>query len=81
MRIEHPDTYVCDICGVECERATRMKVPVLHDIVANEYGSEKSDDPYVIPIELDMCDECLMRVTRIRAVPRFYENDSYDFIN
>ena len=81
MRIEHPDTYVCDICGIELEHATRMKVPVLHDLVANEYGSKKRDDPYVVPIELDMCDECLMRVACIRQVPKFYENDSYDFID
>lgn len=39
MRVEHPDTYKCDVCGKDVEHAESITVPVLWKTKQNEGDS------------------------------------------
>ncbi len=62
--IKHPDTYVCDLCGKELSASMSITVPVKWTTEQNEGRSCK---PYIVADALDLCDECLERVTAIEA--------------
>ena len=64
MRVEHPDTYKCDVCGKEVEHAVHVTAPVLWKTEQNEGRPCK---PYVACERLDLCEECLHSVLAIEA--------------
>lgn len=66
MRIKHPDTFTCDICGVEMEQnvAHHRSLPVLFLTEQNEGRPVK---PYIQMQEIDLCADCLDRCTVIEA--------------
>lgn len=64
MRVEHPDTYKCDVCGKEVEHAESVTVPVLWKTEQNEGRPCK---PYIRCERLDLCEECLHNVLVLEA--------------
>ena len=81
MRIKHPDTFTCDVCGADMSSEQRVAIPVLHDRSVDEYGARPLEEPDIDCKELDLCDECLSRVTVIRERPVFYGASEYEFID
>lgn len=65
MRVEHPDTFRCDICGREVEHAESVTVPVLWKTEQNE---GRPCEPYIACERLDLCEECLHSVLAIEAI-------------
>ena len=73
----------CDICKVQNDHAIiqKISVPVLLDSTANEYGTEKFGGfPEIKTRELDLCNDCLKKITKVHAVPRWYQPDEYEII-
>lgn len=64
MRVEHPDTFRCDICGREVEHAESVTVPVLWKTEQNE---GRPCEPYIACERLDLCEECLHSVLTHRS--------------
>ena len=65
MRVEHPDTYKCDVCGKEVERARSVTLPVRWMTEQNEGRPCK---PYIASRRFDLCEECLHSVLAIEAI-------------
>ena len=64
-------TYVCDLCGkaVKEENIKKVSVPALM-FWENEYGiSDKSEYNNV---NIDLCKDCIKKVTKVRYVSGFY---------
>lgn len=53
--IKHPDTFKCDVCGREIERAHSITLPVRWTTEQNE---GRPCTPYVKEETIDLCDEC-----------------------
>lgn len=64
-------TYICDLCGKTVERGDikRASVPALV-FEENEWGT-LSDGEYK-NVALDLCEECIKKVTMVRFVNGFY---------
>lgn len=62
--IEHPDTYVCDICGVEFTERRLVNVPV---VWKTEQTEGRPCEPYYGVELLDLCEECADRVFVVEA--------------
>ena len=78
--IKHPDTYRCDLCGMEFpnrDHITRIDVPFRINEVATEYGNKLSDVLELDVGEFDLCDPCLWKVVVIEKVPRFHAEPEY----
>ena len=78
--IKHPDTYRCDLCGMEYpnrDHITRIEAPFRINEVATEYGNELSERLWLDSREFDLCDPCLWKVVVIEEVPKFYEESEY----
>lgn len=60
MRIEHPDTYVCDVCGAEFDEQRSVNVPVV-------WTEGRPHVPYHGIEALDLCDRCADGVHVIAA--------------
>lgn len=56
--IKHPDTFKCDVCGREIERAHSITLPVRWTTEQNE---GRPCTPYVKEETIDLCDECFER--------------------
>ena len=62
--INHPDTYVCDICGAELNERLLVNVPV---VWTTDHEEGRSCEPYYGVECLDLCDECADRVHVVEA--------------
>lgn len=62
--IKHPDTFKCDVCGREIERAHSITLPVRWTTEQNE---GRLCTPYVKEETIDLCDECFERAVVIEA--------------
>ena len=62
--IKHPDTFKCDVCGREIERAHSITLPVRWTTEQNE---GRPCTPYVKEETIDLCDECFERAVVIEA--------------
>lgn len=73
-RIVHPDTYTCDMCGIEMEQNVvhHRSLPVLFLTEQNEGRPVK---PYITTQEIDLCPDCLDRCTVIEADGAMWVND------
>lgn len=62
MRIKHPDTFTCDICGraILDDRAA-WHVPVLID-----KGITKNRKPVIEDRRIDVCDRCMEKVVNVK---------------
>lgn len=65
-RIKHPDTFACDMCGVETEEGANFhaRLPVRF---VSEQNEGRPCAPYFEMIELDLCPGCLDRCVSIEA--------------
>lgn len=70
----------CDICGSEKGVTEGVSVPVLHDSTASEYGIKKTGRKRIDMAKLDLCDKCLRKVTKVHAIPRWYQSDKYEIM-
>lgn len=57
-------TYICDICGKNAKRLTQVNYPV---VFYTEQNEGKPTDPYISQEKLELCSECVDKVTRITA--------------
>lgn len=67
-------TYVCDLCGktVNEENLKKVSVPALV-FSEDEYGiSDKSEYENV---NIDLCEKCIKKVTKVRFVRGFYREE------
>lgn len=62
--IKHPDTFKCDVCGREIERANSITLPARWTTEQNE---GRPCTPYVKEETIDLCDECFERAVVIEA--------------
>ena len=62
--IKHPDTFKCDVCGREIERAHSITLPVRW---TTEQDEGRPCTPYVKEETIDLCDECFERAVVIEA--------------
>lgn len=74
MRIKHPDTFRCDLCGTEMghNEVFQAKLPVIFTTEQNEGRPSK---PYVQMEQLDLCRECLDRYIAVAASGAMGVND------
>lgn len=65
-RIKHPDTFRCDLCGVETQEGVNFhgKIPVRF---VSEQNEGRPTAPYVQMTELDLCPDCLDRYVTVEA--------------
>lgn len=78
--IKHPDTYRCDLCGIEYpnrDHITKIDAPFRINEVATEYGNKLSERLRLDSREFDLCDPCLWKVVVIEAVPKFHAESEY----
>lgn len=75
--VKHPDTYTCDICGnpFDCER--KVKLPVLFDKEEYEYGVHALENPKLEHVDMDICEDCLSKVIKVKGTHGFYRPDTY----
>lgn len=59
------ESYKCDICGKEVESAFRINYPV---IFTTEQQEGMSCKPYIEQTNLDLCNQCMEKVAKIKAV-------------
>lgn len=62
--IRHPDTFRCDVCGVEIDEAHSVTVPVKW---TTEQTEGRPCTPYIEEKTLDLCDECFEKAVTIEA--------------
>ena len=67
-------TYVCDLCGktVKEEDLKKVSVPALV-FSESEYGI--SDKSKYENVDIDLCEECIKKVTTVRFVRGFYRDE------
>ena len=59
------EIITCDVCGRTIEtKAQRLSVPVIFHTEQNE---GRWSEPYISMEELDLCENCVMKVTNIHA--------------
>ena len=73
----------CDLCGAEVPYDAK-KVPVLVDYTGakNEWGVDPIEGPISARIrasEMDVCDDCLERLVRLRGTFGFYSPDDIEW--
>ena len=66
MRIKHPDTFKCDLCGAELEEDAVKHTSLLVRFTT-EQNEGRSCEPYYQTIGLDLCPECLDKAITINA--------------
>ena len=76
MRVEHPDTFTCDVCGREIERAHSVTLPVRWTTEQNEGRPCAS---YVKEETIDLCPACFEMAVVIEAA-RCMGRNSYRFV-
>lgn len=76
MRVEHPDTFRCDVCGREVKRAHPLTLPVRWTTEQNEGRPCRS---YIKEETIDLCDCCLERAIVIEAAGCM-ERNRYQFV-
>lgn len=79
--IKHKDTYSCDICGSLVDDCYHINLPVLTDLIETEYGESKLKEKEIENKDLDICEECLLKVIRVKRTIGFYRQDCYKIIN
>lgn len=67
-------TYVCDLCGktIKEEDLKKVSVPALVSY-ENEYGV--SDKKEYKNVNIDLCENCIKKVTMVRFVSGFYREE------
>lgn len=65
-KIKHPDTFACDMCGVETDEGANFhaRLPVRF---VSEQNEGRPCAPYFEITELDLCPDCLDRCVAIEA--------------
>lgn len=76
MRVEHPDTFTCDVCGREIERAHSVTLPVRWTTEQNEGRPCAS---YVKEETIDLCPACFEMAVVIEAAGCMGRN-TYQFV-
>ena len=74
--IKHPDTFRCDVCGREVERANSVTLPVRW---TTEQDEGRPCDHYIQEETLDLCDVCLESAIVMEAAGCMGRN-SYRFV-
>lgn len=83
MRIKHPDTFVCDICGREVGEFGIEKgasVYALLDSRISEAGELEKTEARILSVKLDLCFDCVEKVVRVREVPDRVLGPKYELI-
>lgn len=83
MRIKHPDTFICDICGREVGESDIEKgasVYALSDSRINGAGELEKTEARTLSVKLDLCFECIEKVVRVREVPDRVLGPKYELI-
>ncbi len=83
MRVKHPDTFICDICGREVgefDIEMAAGVYVLSDSRINESGELEKVGARILSVSLDLCFDCIEKVVRVREVPDRVLGPKYELI-
>lgn len=71
---------LCDLCGGEGHIRPGVNVPVLVDSTASEYGTKKLPSSTIETRKIDLCEECLRKITRLHEIPKWYAGSEYELI-